>query len=209
MKKFTALIFTLLISTLVSATPWLFEEGKHYEVVGKVASAKPTVTEYFSFYCPHCFKFEFVAKEIENALPEGTKFAKSHVDFLRSASGDVQRSLTRAMIVADQMGAKHKIVDAIFNRIHKERKVFSGEADIRALFAANGLDVKKFDRLNTSFDVMEAAIKMKEAQDDLSKRQVLTSVPTFIVNNKYKILSAELRSVADYNSLVEFLLAKK
>jgi thiol:disulfide interchange protein DsbA len=209
MKKFTALIFTLLISSMASATPWLFEEGKHYEVVAKVASAKPTVTEYFSFYCPHCFKFEFVARQIEDALPEGASFAKSHVDFMRTASSEVQQSLTSAMVTAEKMGVKHKIVDAIFSRIHKERKAFKDDADIRALFAANGVDVEKFDKLNRSFAVQSAAKQMKKAQDDLSRRQVLTSVPTFIVNNKYKILPRELRSVADYNSLVEYLLAKK
>lgn len=213
MKQFAAFIFTLLFSlffsTLASAAPWLYEEGKHYEVIGKVASAKPTVTEYFSFYCPHCFKFEFVAKEIENTLPEGTIFDKSHVDFLRSASPKIQQSLTSAMLTAEKMGVKHKIVDAIFNRIHNERKAFEGDADIRALFAANGLDVDKFDKLSSSFSVQSAAKRMKKAQDDLSKRQILTSVPTFIINNKYKILPGELRSVNDYKSLVEFLLAKK
>lgn len=207
MKKFAVLFVTLLFSSMVSAIPLRFEEGKHYEVVSKVASTTPNVTEFFSFYCGHCYKFEFIAKSLEKSLPEGVSFKKSHVDFLRAASQETQQSLTRALVVGEKLGIKGKITDAIFSQIHEKRQPFSSNDDIKSLFVANGADGKKFDQLMKSFGVKGAANKMKKVQDELSSRQVLTGVPMFLVNDKYKIVSKELRSMDDYNALVEFLLA--
>ena len=42
-----------------------FEVGNQYTVIDIEKSTTPQVTEYFSFYCPHCFKFEPVAHAIE------------------------------------------------------------------------------------------------------------------------------------------------
>jgi thiol:disulfide interchange protein DsbA len=209
MKKFAVLFVTLLFSTMVSAIPLRFEEDKHYQVISKTASTTPVVTEYFSFYCPHCFKFEFVAKGIEKALPAGTKFEKSHVDFMRSASQETQQLLSRALIASQKLKLGHKIIDAIFDHIHTQSKPFSDINDIKALFVANGIAAEEFDNAMNSFSVKGAANKMKKAQEDLSNRQVMTGVPMFIVNNKYKIISKELRSQQDYNDLVQFLLTKK
>jgi thiol:disulfide interchange protein DsbA len=208
MKKFAVLFFALVFSTVASAIPLRFEEGKHYEVISKNASTTPVVTEYFSFYCPHCYKFEFVAKGMEKALPKGVKFEKSHVDFMRSASQETQQNLSRAMVAAEKLGLGHKIIDAIFDQIHKQRKPFKDMADIKKLFVANGVSEDKFDKAMNSFSVKGAANKMKKSQDDLSNRRVMTGVPMFIVNNKYKLLSKELRSIEDYNELVQFLLNK-
>ena len=208
MKKFAVLFVAFVFSAVASAIPLRFEEGKHYEVISQTASTTPMVTEYFSFYCPHCYKFEFVAKGIEKALPEGAKFKKSHVDFMRSASQETQQLLSKALVASEKLELDHAIIDAIFAHIHKERKPFNGIDDIKALFVAQGVDADKFDNAMNSFSVKGAANKMKKAQDDLSNRQVMTGVPMFIVNQKYKILSKELRSIDDYNDLVQFLLNK-
>jgi thiol:disulfide interchange protein DsbA len=209
MKKFAVLFIALVFSTMASAIPLRFEEGKHYEVIAKVASDKPNLTEYFSFYCPHCFRFESVANELEKSMPEGAKFVKSHVDFMRSASPAVQQALTRAMVAGDKMGMKHKVVDAIFKQIHVDRKPFTGEDDVHALISTLGGDSDKFKKLMSSFGIKGAANKMKKTQDDLTARNILTSVPLFIVNDKYKINAKELKSMDDYKELVAFLLTMK
>lgn len=212
MKKIALSFMTLLFSVLVfqsSAGVLLFEEGKHYQVISKTATSTPNVTEFFSFYCPHCYRFEFLAREIEGQLPEGAKFEKSHVDFMRTTSTETQQALSRALVVAEKFNMGHKMVDAIFEHIHKKKDTFSSEADIRALFEANGIEGKKFDDAMKSFTVKGAANKMKKMQDDLSNRSILSGVPMFIVNGKYKLLSKELKSKDDYLALVQFLLTKK
>ncbi|MFT5164553.1 MAG: thiol:disulfide interchange protein DsbA [Alteromonadaceae bacterium] len=211
MKKIAVSFVALLFSTLMfnASAVLQFQEGTHYEVINKTASSKPNVTEFFSFYCPHCYKFEFVAKEIEKQLPEGVTFKKSHVDFMRTTSIETQQALSRAMIAAEKFKMGHKMTDAIFKYIHKDKKNFANVEDIYALAAANGIDGEKFTKAMNSFTVKGAASKMKKAQEDLSNSRALTGVPMFVVNDKYKVISKELKSMEDYQALVQFLLTLK
>jgi len=56
MKKIFALLSILLLSSAVQATT--FTEGVHYQVIGNHKTATPSVTQYFSLYCPHCYSFD-------------------------------------------------------------------------------------------------------------------------------------------------------
>ena len=209
MKKFAALFITLMFSTMASAIPLRFEEGKHYQVISSVASSEPKLTEYFSFYCPHCFKFEPIAKILAKSLPANAKFEKSHVDFMRTAPKEIQGALTRALVVSEKLGVDDKVIPAIFNQLHVKRVAFKSDDDIINLVSTLGVDTEKFTKLFNSSGAKRAAENMKKVQHDLSKRNVLTSVPMFIVNDKYKINARELRSEQDYKDLIAFLLAMK
>lgn len=187
MKKLLGLFAALLISANVSAVQ--LKEGVHYEVINQQSTAQPEIKEFFSFYCPHCHTFEPLAKKLKAGEDKhGYKFKKNHVDFIRAAGPDIQEMLTRALITADKLDAP-KAADAIFNYIHRQRAVFTKEKDIRNLFLLNGVKPEDFDKAFNSFTVKAAAKKMKKEQDELVRRRVLDSVPTFIVNGKYKILS--------------------
>lgn len=210
MKKFAVLFIALIFSSVASAIPLRFEEGKHYEVIGTVASPEPRLTEYFSFYCPHCFRFEPLAKSLKASLPKNAKFVKNHVDFMRIASPETQAALTRAMVVGEKLGIGEKVTEAIFNRIHVKREPFGDEKDVAEFVTTlGGKDAKKFAKLLDSSGAKRAVGKMKKMQDSLSKQGVLTSVPMFIVNDKYKIVSSALRSEQEYKDLVAYLLTLK
>ncbi len=74
MKKLFALAATLLLS--VSAYAAQFKEGVNYTTLKLPLSQKPTVTEFFSFYCPHCFAFEPVIEQLQSELPKDVIFKK-------------------------------------------------------------------------------------------------------------------------------------
>lgn len=209
MKKVAFLLFTFMFSALATAQPMRFEEGKHYTVIGKVADSKPNVTEYFSFYCPHCYNFESVVGNMKKSLPKDAVFYKSHVDFMRSATPEIQQMLTRAMITGEKMGIKDKVVAEIFKHIHQDRKPFTNEDGVLKIFDAVGADKDKASKIFNSFGVKGEANKMKKIQDQLGRAGVLRSVPMFIVNGKYQLNNRELRSQSDYNDLVNFLLQMK
>lgn len=194
---------------MASAIPLRFEEGKHYEVIGTVASPEPRLTEYFSFYCPHCFRFEPVAKSLKASLPKNAKFVKNHVDFMRMASAEIQGALTRAMVVGEKLGMGDKVTEAIFNRIHVKREPFRSEKDVSEFIATLGGDTEKFMKLLNSSGAKRAAGKMKSMQDKLSQQGVLKSVPMFIVNDKYKVVTTSLSSEQEYKDLVAYLLTLK
>jgi thiol:disulfide interchange protein DsbA len=211
MKKIISLFLVILLTPL-AAFAAQYQAGEHYTVVNENLSSKPEVREYFSYYCPHCMKFEPFMQDLKKGLPEGVKFEKNHVDFLRAASPEVQFSLTKASVVADQLGQEYKLSGAIFNYIHKQRAAFTSEKDIRNVFVLNGVDGEKFDKLMKSFSINSKAKQMKKKQDYFSGKGVLTGVPTIIVNDKYRVNADKLDRndfVNDYKNLVHYLLTLK
>ncbi len=208
MKKIIGLIAILLMPLFAGATD--YQEGKHYVKVKEITVAAPEVREYFSFYCPHCFRFEPLIAEVKKALPDGVKLVKNHVDFLPGASRKMQSLLTKALITAQEMDIAESQIAAIFKYIHVHRAVFTSIKDVRNVFVFNGADGEQFDKLMASEKVAKAAEEMKQNQDTLAQSGDLKSVPTIIVNGKYMIHAHDLDKdnfVEDYNNLVKYLLS--
>ncbi len=205
-KKIVSIAAMLVIPFLSMASN--YQEGKQYTTVNEQVSEKPEVREYFSFYCPHCFRFEPFFAKIKAELPPNLPFHRNHVDFLRAASPEVQFMLSKALVVAEQLHMEKKLVGALFNYIHVQRATFSSEKDIKNVFMLHGVDGDQFDKLMKSFAVNAMAKKMKMNQDYFAKKGSLTGVPTVIVNNKYRINAAELDKkdpATDYKNLIIYL----
>ncbi|WP_068544477.1 thiol:disulfide interchange protein DsbA/DsbL [Thalassotalea crassostreae] len=211
MKKFVGIIFAALLMPF-SALAADYEAGKHYTVINETITAKPEVREYFSFYCPACLAYEPVMHKIEASLPNGTPFVKNHVDFMRAASPEVQFGLTKTIVAAEEFPQKDLIIAAIFNAIQKERKPLATLPELVELVAKTGADAAKFEKLMNSFGVNSKAKQMKKSQDLMTKKRVLTGVPTIIVNGKYRVNAKELSRadiVNDYVNIVNYLLTLK
>lgn len=210
MKKLTALLVgALLLPVAVFAAQ--FEEGKHYEIISEQVTAKPEVKEYFSFYCPACFGFEPKVQALAKHLPAGAELKKVHVDFLQHAAPEIQLTLAKAYLVAKNLGKGDQVASAFFNHIHVDRKTFANDDDIKAVVVAQGVDAATYDKAIKSFTVAGGAKQMKKEQDALSSRRVLTGVPTFIINGKYKILNQGLsreNQEEEFKQLVNFLLTQ-
>lgn len=196
----------------LSAMASNFQAGKHYEVIAEQKTASPEVKEYFSFYCGGCYAFEPIIQSLAKSLPEGTELKKSHVDFVRAASPEIQNALARAYVVAKNQGKGDQVSTAIFNQIHKSRVPFRSEDDIRNLVLVNDIDAETYDKAMRSFGVRGVVNQMMKEQQELSDRKVLTGVPMLVVNGKYKILNESLNQrnlQQDLQQLVEYLLSKE
>ncbi|MBL4941555.1 MAG: thiol:disulfide interchange protein DsbA/DsbL [Colwellia sp.] len=215
MKKIHQLFMVLLMPLLafsITANAEKYSEGKQYTKVSETVSRNAEVREYFSFYCPACFRFEPLMKTVKKNLTDDVKFERNHVDFLRAASPKIQGMLSKAIVAAEQLGMEKKLVAAIFNYIHVQKAVITSEKDIRNIFVLNGADGDKFDKLMKSFSVNAKAKAMKKKQDVMSKSGALKSVPTIIVNGKYRInVSAVDKNnfEQDYQNLINHLLTLK
>lgn len=211
MKSKFIVILAVLVSLMACAEP-RFEQGKQYDVVADTATSTAEVKEFFSFYCPHCYQFEPIIQKIEHQLPAGTTFKKMHVDFMRAAPPEIQELLTRAYVVANAQQQGDKIALAIFNHIHRNHAVFNDEADIRQLMLINDLDAKTYDQAMQGAQVTAAVKQMKDEQNDLASRRILTGVPMLLVNGKYRINLGALDAQnieQELQDLIAFLLAKK
>lgn len=198
-----------LLALSVSACAEKYTEGEQYTKVNETITKKKEVREYFSVYCGHCFKFEPMMHGLKKTLPEGVAFERNHVDFLRAASPKIQQMITKATIVAEQLGDGDKLIGAVFKYIHVQRAVITSEKDLRNLFVLNGADGDKFDKLMKSFSVNSQAKSLKKSQEEMTAKRAITGVPTVIVNGKYKIDPAKLDKdnfEKDYQDLVKYLL---
>lgn len=70
-----------------------FKEGLYYHELKPFDVKKPEVREFFSFYCPHCFKQESFMREIKSTLPAGTAFINNHVENMPGQNVEVKNSI--------------------------------------------------------------------------------------------------------------------
>lgn len=197
MKKLFTLFAALVLS--VSAQAAQFKEGDHYTVLDVEKAATPVVTEYFSFYCPHCFKFEGVVANMKKSLPDNAKFQKVHVAFMGNNMA-VPMAKSYATMVA--LNVEETMVPMMFKQIHMLQQAPKNEAELRQIFIDNGVDAKKFDAAYNGF----AVNSMQKRFDKQFEASTLTGVPGVLVNNKYIVKPDNIKSFEEYNQLVNYLL---
>ncbi|MCF1428981.1 MAG: thiol:disulfide interchange protein DsbA/DsbL [Shewanella sp.] len=203
MKKTMLLVAALLMLPLMSnATD--FKEGVHYKVINPgPGSAKPEITEFFSFYCGHCFNFQKnVVPVIKKTLPKGVTFDQTHVEFLGGPMGEL---MSQAYAIAKQLGVLDKIEPALFSAIHEKRQSFNKLDDIRNLFIANGVSGKDFDAAANSFMVNSQVAKMRKDTENAG----IQGVPSLVVNGKYLVMTNNIKSYQDMLDIAYYLAQKK
>ncbi|WP_282177657.1 thiol:disulfide interchange protein DsbA/DsbL [Vibrio nereis] len=199
MKKLFALAATLLLS--LSAHAAQFIDGQHYKVLKLDASTKPTVTEFFSFYCPHCHSFEPIIEQLKTKLPDNAKLQKNHVSFMGGKMGEPMSKAYATMVA---LKVEDKMVPVMFNRIHTMRKAPKSVEEIRQIFIDEGIDGKKFDAAYKGF----AVDSMVRRFDKQFKDSELSGVPAVVVNNKYLVLPQSIKTTDEYFDLINYLLTK-
>jgi thiol:disulfide interchange protein DsbA len=210
MKKFAVMFVMAMLLPLTACaqeagSKW--KEGTHYKVLDREATDKPVITEYFSFWCPHCFQFEPIVAQIKAKKSEGTKFNKVHVNFMRFTGPDVQDDATKAMLIARAMKQEEAMNGAIFNYIHKQRASITGLKDLRNIFVVNGVDGAEFDKMAKSFGVNSMLRKNQQQIDDY--REYLTGVPSFVINGKYQPTFTADMTFDDIADLIVWLSEQK
>ena len=171
----------------------------NYEVLqGRERSKKPIVTEMYSVYCGGCFVWE---KEKITELKSKLKakkipFEQGHVTFM----GKYGEQATKALAVAMHTNHYDKLKELMFNRIHKQRKDWSSEADFFATLQAAGMTEKDYK------DYQNSVFVLKNRKDWRGIQGAIHAVPSFIVNNKYLIKSQGLKSIDEFVALIEHLI---
>lgn len=206
-KLFAALVLLVMVpfilSTQANAQVELWQEGKHYKVISDTKTAKPEVTEFFSFWCPACFRAEPLVKQIKSQLPDGVAFNKIHVNFMGMAGPQTQNDATMAMQIGRALKKEDAMNGAIFDYIHRQRSVITDLSDLRSIFVVNGVDGEQFDKLAKSFSVRSL---VKRNNDKLAEfREHVSGVPNFIVNGKYQATFTRDMNVQQMIDLVIWL----
>jgi thiol:disulfide interchange protein DsbA len=201
-KLFSILLITLLLPLSVNAADQ-WQEGKHYKVISDKATAKPEVKEFFSFWCPACYRFEPLVKSIKAGIDKDVKFTKVHVNFMQFTGPDVQDDATKAMIIARALKKETELNGAIFNYIHQQKSTVSSLKDLRSVFIINGIEPDDFDKMAKSFSVK--SLVNKNNKEIAKFRKHLNGVPNFIVNGKYQAQFTREMTTDDIVNLIVWL----
>ncbi len=185
-----------------SAQAARFNAGEDYQVLNLPATEKPTVTEFFSFFCPHCYQQDPFFQALKKQLPENATFEKKHVSFM---GGKMGPAVSRAYATMVLLGVQDKMSPVLFNRIHVQNNAPRSEADIRQMFIDEGVSAEEFDGTFNSFAAKSMASRFDKAFSDAG----LQGVPAVIVNGKYYVTPKTIKTAEDYFALVNYLLTQK
>ena len=203
MKKIWLALASMVLAFGVSAAD--ISEGKQYTNLSKPVAGAPQVVEFFSFYCPHCYQFSEVYKvnsTVEKNVPENTKMARYHVDFL----GPLGKEMTRAWAVAIALGAEDQVSPALFKGIQETQSIRSVD-DIRTTFINAGVKAEDYDAAINSFVVNSLVSQQQNAE--------INGVPAMVIDGKYKMKNDGISAKSPeeyakaYSDVVNQLLMKK
>jgi len=154
---------------------------KVYENVAPVQpvelAGKVEVIEFFWYGCPHCFSFEPV-------LNEWVKKQSDQINFIRVPAVFSKRwgRHAKAYFTAQALGVSEQLHVDFFNAIQVKKQRLETEDQLVKFFVAHGVNEQDFRNAYHSF-LVDA--KMRQAQS-MGPRYGVTSVPTIIVNGKYR-----------------------
>jgi len=160
-----------------------FKEGTNYS---KVVPAQPTsagpdkveVLEVFWYGCGHCFALD---PAIESWRAKGKP---SYVEFVRVPAmwNEATRMHARLFYTVELLGKLEELHTPIFREINVNGDPLNTVEKIGAFLREHGVSNDEFQKAFSSFAVEN---KLQRA-DFLNRRYRIESVPTVIVNGKYK-----------------------
>lgn len=160
-----------------------FKEGTNYQ---KLVPAQPTaaapdkveVVEVFWYGCGHCYALD-PSLETWKA-----KNKPAYVELVRVPGmwNDTLRMHARIFYTAELLGKLDELHTPIFREIHANGNPLNTVEKVTAFFRSHGVNTDEFQRVFSSFEVES---KLQRA-DFLNRRYRIDSVPTIIVNGKYK-----------------------
>jgi protein dithiol oxidoreductase (disulfide-forming) len=166
-----------------SPTSAKFKEGTNYQKLVPtqptgVAPDKVEVTEVFWYACGHCFALE---PQLDSWQAKGKP---ANVEFVRVPAmwNDTLRMHARIFYTAERLGKLEQLHTPIFREIHVKSNPLNTVEKITAFFRENGVSTDEFQKAFSSFAVEQ---KLQRA-DFLNRRYRIESVPTLVVNGKYK-----------------------
>lgn len=159
-----------------------FVEGIEYQRVlppqpTKAEAGQVEVVELFWYGCPHCYRFE-------PALNAWLKNKPDNVVFLRIPAqlNPNWKIHAQAFYTAELLGVGEKMHQPLFHAMQEERLPLNDPASLQTFFAKHGVKKEDFDKVFNSFALQA---RLKHA-DNLVRRYGANSVPTVIVNGKYR-----------------------
>ncbi|HCG69908.1 MAG TPA: disulfide bond formation protein DsbA [Gammaproteobacteria bacterium] len=203
----------LLTAVLLLAGPAMageaFIAGTHYAVIDvpvatgleETAPAQVEVVEVFSYMCIHCYSFDPLLQRWEEDKPEGAAFSR-----LPAVFSDDWALMARAFYTAEILGVAEQMHGPLFQAIHVEPQNIRSEQVMAGLFNESaGVAEEAFSKAYNSFFVRSRVMQARSK----SRAYGLNSVPTMIVNGKYRVDGRMAGSNQAMLDVVNFLVERE
>jgi thiol:disulfide interchange protein DsbA len=167
---------------------------------------KIEVAESFMYSCPHCFTLEPYINAWAADKDPGVRFVRIPAMWNQAAQMHAQIYFTQ-----DIMGRNGILQDpaafhnAVFEEYHRRGNRLTSMASIRKLFNRFGVSDENFDKTWKSFEVNQ----MMRVSGDLVRRYNISSVPTIVVNGKYRTSAADAGGYDELIELIDELIARE
>ena len=206
-RFFSGLLMLCFFNLTTNAEGFQYEEGTHYVKLEVPVRTRDSgiieITEYFSYGCPHCYRFEPLVSQWKQSLPGDVEFDRSPAVW--KVSG--YELYARTYYTAQALGVLEKIHIALFNAIHAERRRLLDLKSMSAFMAEHGVQPETFVKtFNDSFGVKAMY------QQAIARQQLYRSggVPAVIVNGKYRIEAGMVdNSNANMLQVANFLIDRE
>ncbi len=197
-------IVTLLMIFGLTGLVWAdYTEGKDYELLTTAQPAptdgKVEVIEFFSYACPHCYRFEPYIEQWLKTKPDNVEFI--HVPAVFSKNWEALATLYYA---AEALGVQEKMHPLIFEAMHGKGKKIRSFDDLKALFEANGISGEKLQQAMNSFAVTAKTRRAKT----MTQTYGIKSVPNMVIQGKYRTNSTMAGGHEKVFNVVDFLVEK-
>jgi len=180
----TVTLAFLALSTSVQASA---VAGHDYVVLDvpqrQEAKDKIEVIEFFSWGCPHCYKFFPLLARWIATLPKGASFKRVPVG-LGHPEWD---NLTKAYYALQSTGDVTRLDSQIFEAIHRDHVSLFDEPSITAWVGKHGVNVAQFTAAYRSFGVNTSVGQAEQAA--VSYR--VGAVPTMAVAGRYTVTGGD------------------
>ena len=203
----------ILAQAAVPAAPqeWKFEEGTNFT---RMVPTQPTVggadkievAEIFWYGCSHCYDFEtYISRWLEKK-PASVRFVRIPAIWNPLVKMHAQLYYTEEVLVKNgKIADPAQFHAAVFAEYHRRGNRMASESAIQAVFERQGVSAEDFQNTWSSFEVAQ---KLRVAQD-LARRYSITSVPTIVVNGKYRTGAVEAGGYPALIELIDELIARE
>ncbi|CAM4134969.1 thioredoxin domain-containing protein [Vibrio neonatus] len=203
--KTLSLLFASLVLLTACSENQTPELNKQYsELPNDISSLiQEPVVEVFSLTCGHCLQMEKFLPEIEQGI--GQPIGKVHVTFNESAQAAAMFYYAAAM-QSDSGKPDQEMMTELFNLYHASDDLTSDQRKqkLEDAFHNKGMtspyDLNQAQKEKLFAEVTNAA--------DITGKGMINSVPTFIINGKYMVITSAHDDVQSIANTINFLISK-
>jgi len=163
-------------------------------------SDKVVIYEFFWYGCPHCYNIEPTINDIESNLDKDTILIKVPV-----ALRDSWELHAKAYYALQQMKLDDNLHEKVFAEIHVNSNRLDTKEKLANFIREEGYDADKFLKILDSFGT---EIRIKKASR-LANQYQIKSVPTLVINGKYKTSGSHVSSYQELYDVVQLLVDKE